>query len=591
MEASVLPLSWPADFDPLDHKRFETDARTLRYQALGRACRDANVHKLMVAHHADDQAETVLMRLANGRLRLGLQAMQPIEWIPECHGLHGISHSGVTHGKFNNPDLEHLPFPVENGGVKILRPLLGFSKTRLLATCKQHGVAWAEDKTNHLQTYTSRNAIRHVLKNHELPAALGIQSLVDVSTHMQQRVAAHKEHAEMLFYECKIQLNIRTGSLHIHFPPFRRLLFGLLHSRKPTEAITQSDLIHARNTATYLLARVGQLISPREDPSLAELAASVGNIWPELRELEEVESAQAGTLDSNFSYCVYGIWWRKWNRSIGAVEGKEKRSRDNLDWFLTRQPVESRLGAWEGLVYPPSHIVPLTQTASSASASTGQAGNEYQLFDNRWWISVKNNSTDQLKLRFFTKDDLARLRSRDTERGAASVAFTALSLLTTADLRVNNLPAIFSVNAETKKEHLVGFPTLNVSVGKYGFHKDVCTWRVHYKKISLGAKDIAAIVIPGVTREQIEDKMSKYSRTLAKRQVFRQTVVQKDRRKDRRRDRPLEKRYQADASSRERQQDLSNPFVPVTESKRRGKSELKEDGGYGIKWKNMGDRL
>lgn len=584
MEASVLPISWPTGFDPLDHKRFETDARTLRYQALGRACRATDIYKLLVAHHADDQAETVLMRLANGRLRLGLQAMQPVEWIPECHGLHGISHSGVTHGKFGNPALEHLPFPVENGGVKILRPLLNFSKARLLATCKHHDVPWAEDKTNHLQTYTSRNAIRHVLKNHELPAALSVQSLVDVSNHMQKRVATHKDQAERLFFECKIQLDIRTGSLHIRFPSFRRLLFDFLVARKPTEALTQSDLINARNTATYLLARVGQLIAPRENPPLAELAATVGNIWPEFQDLEEADSAQTGAFESNFSYCVYGIWWRKWDRSADSLEEENKRRPDNMDWFLTRQPVENRRGAWDGIVYPPSHVIPLTQDV--LPASTSKTGDEYQLFDNRWWIHVRNNCTDELRLRFFTKDDLARLRSRDTERETASIATTALSLLETADLRLN-IPAIFRRNATTNKEHLVGFPTLNVSVGNHGFHKDVCAWRVHYKKIELGPKELAAIVVPGVTRELIEDKIGRWSKSMTKRRVFREKIE----RKDRRQEWLLEKKRKAEAQSRERKQDADIPLVPVAESTRRGRSEKRDDGGYDIRWENIGDRL
>ncbi|KAF3035029.1 hypothetical protein E8E12_006283 [Didymella heteroderae] len=581
MEASVLPLSWPADFDPLDHKRFETDARTLRYQALGRACRDANIYQLMVAHHADDQAETVLMRLANGRLRLGLQAMQPIEWIPECHGLYGISHSGVLHSKFDNPDLAHLPFPVESGGVKILRPLLDFSKARLLATCKHHHVAWAEDKTNHLQTYTSRNAIRHVLKNHELPAALSIESLVNVSSHMQQRVATHKEEAERLFFECKIQLDVRSGSLHVRFPSFRRLILHLIYTRKPTDALTQSDLVDARNTATYLLARVGQLISPREDPPLAELAASVANIWPEFKDLEEAD--QTGSPESNFSYCVYGIWWRKWAGSIGAVEDKGKRSQDNMDWYLTRQPVENRRGTLEGIVYPPSHVIPLTQADSSAS--NGPASDGFRLFDNRWWINIKNNCTDELRLRFFTKDDYALLRAKDTGRGASSRAFTALSLLTTADLRINNLPAVFRINAETKKETLIGFPTLNVCVNYFGYHKDVCTWRVHYKKIHLGPKDVASIVVPGVTRELIEDKTGKYTKSLAKRKDFLEN------RKTKRHEWLQDKKRKGTERPRLPSQEARIPLVPVAESKRRGKSAKKEEGAYEIKWDSIGDRL
>jgi tRNA(Ile)-lysidine synthase len=579
MEASVLPLSWPADFDPLDHKRFETDARILRYQALGRACHDAGIHSLMVAHHADDQAETVLMRFASGRLRLGLQAMKPTEWIPECHGLHGISHSGVVHSSFENRHLEHLPFPVESGGVRILRPLLDFSKARLLATCKYRDVAWADDKTNDLQTYTSRNAVRHMMKHYKLPAALSIQSLVEVSSHMQQRVATHKEEAERLFHECKIQLDIQAGSLLVRFPSFRRLIIHLLYTRKPTDSLTQSDLIYVRNSATYLLARVAQLVSPREDPPLAELAASVGNIWPEFQDLEETELT--GTRKSTFSYCVYGVWWRKWAGSIGAVEEEGKRSQNNMDWYLTRQPKENRPGKSEGIVYPPSHIIPITQPDSPAPSRP--TSSDFRLFDNRWWINIKNNSTDELRLRFFTKDDYNMLRAKDTEKRASSRAFTALSLLTTADLRINNLPAIFRVNAETGTESFVGFPTLNVSRHYFGPHKNVCTWRVRYKKIHLGAKDIAAIVVPGVTRELIEDKEGKLTRSLANRKprdLKRAEWVEQNKKKQ------TEARERARARMQE-----GIPLVPFAESKRKGRSEKRGDGGYDIKWEDVGDRL
>jgi tRNA(Ile)-lysidine synthase TilS/MesJ len=82
MESSILTISWPEDVDMQNFHRFETAARTGRYQALGRACRDRKIQALMLAHHGDDQAETVMMRLANNRLRTGLKGMQPVEWIP-----------------------------------------------------------------------------------------------------------------------------------------------------------------------------------------------------------------------------------------------------------------------------------------------------------------------------------------------------------------------------------------------------------------------------------------------------------------------------------------------------------------------------
>lgn len=55
-------------------KKTETDARDKRYQALLSQMSDGDV--LMLAHHANDQAETVLMRLADGAGLTGLSAMK-----------------------------------------------------------------------------------------------------------------------------------------------------------------------------------------------------------------------------------------------------------------------------------------------------------------------------------------------------------------------------------------------------------------------------------------------------------------------------------------------------------------------------------
>ena len=44
----------------------EQAARTLRYAFLTRLCREQNLDFIATAHHADDQAETVLMRILRG---------------------------------------------------------------------------------------------------------------------------------------------------------------------------------------------------------------------------------------------------------------------------------------------------------------------------------------------------------------------------------------------------------------------------------------------------------------------------------------------------------------------------------------------
>ncbi|KAJ4352726.1 hypothetical protein N0V95_003998 [Ascochyta clinopodiicola] len=589
MQASVLPLSWPAGFDPLDHKRFETDARTLRYQTLGRACRAARVRTLLLAHHADDQAETVLMRLANNRLRSGLQAMQPVDWIPECYGIHGVSHSGV-HTRHRTD----APFAVEDGGLSILRPLLGFDKSRLIATCEHHGVAWAEDKTNHLQTYTSRNAIRHILKNHELPAALSIRSLVDLSLHMQTRVAQHREDAKLALRSCPKQLDVQAGSLLIRFPSFESLF-----DQSPVD---QRNVNKAKNKAYCLLEQAGQLVTPRETAPLGELAATVGNIWPEFLELEETDPSQAAFSGNKTNYCIYSVWWRKWDKPSPFSErfsnpGGAAHAHPR-EWLLTRQPLENHKvdSSQRNFQYAPSNIFPLTQDPFLTPNSA--ANDAYQFFDGRWWIRIKNNSADVLILRMFAKDDLAHIPSlheaKRSGRCPERFIATALSLLKPADLRFT-LPAVFRQDPVTKKETLVGFPTLDVSMGQLGSPEDVCTWQVRYKKIGRSSGS----VVSGITHAMIEKELAKFSKTV-KRVADKMDPEGKRGKAPTRNRRQLQlnmdfaKTKTSDPMRDEKRRanyDKTVPLIPAVESQRHGRSEKREGGGYKIKWEDLKDRF
>ena len=76
---------------------------------------------LFTAHTRDDQAETLLMRLARGSGLDGLAAMAP--WIEA--GARGRA-----------------------GALRIVRPLLGVAKARLRATLEARGIPWIEDPSN-----------------------------------------------------------------------------------------------------------------------------------------------------------------------------------------------------------------------------------------------------------------------------------------------------------------------------------------------------------------------------------------------------------------------------------------------------------
>lgn len=101
----------------------EEAARLLRYRFLRRTAAEWGAHLIATGHHRDDQAETVLFRLARGT---------------GTDGLRGI------------PQLE-------NG---LVRPLLGVTRARILQYLEQHGLPCAQDPSNQSLDY-ARNRLRH----------------------------------------------------------------------------------------------------------------------------------------------------------------------------------------------------------------------------------------------------------------------------------------------------------------------------------------------------------------------------------------------------------------------------------------------
>ncbi len=90
-------------------------ARDARYRLLTDWCRANGVPHLLLAHHRDDQVETFLMRLARGS------------------GLDGLA---------------GMPALSRFAGVRILRPLLGLPKARLVGLLENRGQDWIEDPSN-----------------------------------------------------------------------------------------------------------------------------------------------------------------------------------------------------------------------------------------------------------------------------------------------------------------------------------------------------------------------------------------------------------------------------------------------------------
>lgn len=108
----VRVLQWTG---PKPETGIPAAARAARYRLIGSAMAEDGATTLLTAHHLDDQAETVLMRLAHGSGAKGLGAMRPFS------------------------DVE---------GIRIFRPLLGVGKDKLEAIVAAHGLDAANDPTN-----------------------------------------------------------------------------------------------------------------------------------------------------------------------------------------------------------------------------------------------------------------------------------------------------------------------------------------------------------------------------------------------------------------------------------------------------------
>ncbi len=113
-------------------------ARAARYRLLAAAAKAAKARHILTAHTLDDQAETVLFRMARGSGLTGLGAMVPARRLPAFP--QELRSSRPARG---SPPLAHDGEPL-----LILRPLLGMAKARLVATLAAAGVSFADDPSN-----------------------------------------------------------------------------------------------------------------------------------------------------------------------------------------------------------------------------------------------------------------------------------------------------------------------------------------------------------------------------------------------------------------------------------------------------------
>ncbi|KIW01305.1 hypothetical protein, variant [Verruconis gallopava] len=323
----------------------------------------------MTAHHLGDQYETILMRLAMAgssfhvreisqaprslnhfakeSLRCGWSVPSPKS--VECFGVLGI------------PNLR----------ISLRRPLLNFSKERLIATCHAANIPWVEDESNADRKLTPRNAVRHIVRKHALPGALSQSSLLEMARHVGRRTAAVHSISKKILQGTDLKLDVRTGSVVATLPTLETVETMLHVSGFPSLQPSTATLSWV--IGTYLRS-IASLVSHKDEAHQAVYSGKLSHLFGSPKELKSF----------TFSHALF-------------------EPLSNNRWIASSQPMRAN-----GL-----HKTRLEHACIRYPYVLSPDQSRYKDFDGRWWVRVENPSDDTtLALRYMYLEDLRSLLQR-----------------------------------------------------------------------------------------------------------------------------------------------------------------------------------
>ena len=420
----ILRIDWSSHGDPSQLTNVETVARALRYQAMGRACKDKRINSLLLAHHADDQHESVLTRIYTGYLGVGLRGMSDIANVPECTGVYGVDQSGQPdyHGTKQDPRFRmrgNHPMLIESGGVAIGRPLLSLTKEDLVTVCKGYGVDWFEDSTNRDPTLTIRNTFRHSIRNEHLPLALSRRRILQLAAMVSEDKDEVESIATQHFNEMPSTLDLRSGTATFAVPRLLSSLFQTNYNVLPAILRKMLDTVSSKSTTSLQdLDEATDSVFSSEHMSDRPLRIVAAGVDIEVDTSVEPNSSS----DRRFRF-------RRANPS----------SQDRKRILKLPLPQDLAIGRWS----------------------------QWVLWDGRYWLRVRRpilhqNANVQVRVKFLYRDDIAALRKSVSNRAKHALN----ERLTAAKMSSRfTLPAIVIRKADVVEtpisDQIVALPTLD----------------------------------------------------------------------------------------------------------------------------------
>ena len=140
---------------------YEEAGRMIRYRRFLEVAEQTGAKAVAVAHHLDDNAETVLFRLIRGT------------------GIRGLA------------GIPEVIYPFENSGIALIRPLLGFTREDILEELSARGEKFRKDRSNDDNSYA-----RNLIRNRIMPQLEAVNS--GASLHLASFAGHAKEITEFL---------------------------------------------------------------------------------------------------------------------------------------------------------------------------------------------------------------------------------------------------------------------------------------------------------------------------------------------------------------------------------------------------------